>query len=448
MPVFRDENDLEVTAASSATVRALDRFGQALLGFSAKVDTIVAVADADPECPTAQCFAAQYHASAETADGMATARTYLARAESLTKLASPREKAMIKAAEHWCRNERSTAARVLEAVLDDHPADVVNAKWAQALHYDTGNAAGILRAPLKVAMRCDGNAYVHGMLAFGFEECHLIDQAEQSVKRAISLKRAEPWAHHAMAHINEARHTLEDGIGFMLEMSDTWTGLTSFMSTHNWWHICLFLIDLGRIDEVLEHFDKQVWARNHGCVQDQINAISLLYRLERIGVDVGDRWASVAKAAVENAGSQISVFLDFQFLYALARAGLPEAEPMAERITQRAETANPDERIAWRDVAAPIAPGILALAKRDFPMAVRQIAKARPSLQSIGGSHAQRELVALFYIDALRGAGEWSKVQQILSQRRRARPKTSWIKAQLSEAYSNLGLAQVIALNG
>lgn len=446
MPQFTDQHGLPVTASGEESVRVLDQFGDALLGFSTEANCIVGLADSDPDCPLAQAYAAQFFASGETATGMARAKPYLDRARMLAPAASQRERAIIEAAGHWCATERRRAAQILETVLDDHPADIVTAKWAQALHFDTGNAAGILRAPLKVAEACDGNAYLHGMLAFGYEECHLLDPAERSVHRALALRHDEPWAHHAMAHICEARNQLDRGLSFLTGVSDTWTGLTSFMTTHNWWHVCLFLIDLDRADEALAHFDRIVWAVDQTNVQDQINAISLLYRLERTGVDVGDRWSGIALRVQPNAQSQVSVFLDFQFLYALARADHPQAAGMMQRMILKAKTATEDERIAWEKVAVPAAPGIVALARGDYPTAMCQLGEARPWLQSIGGSHAQRELFSLFYIDALRGAGEWEKLQLILAQRHRARPRASWIREQLREAYQHLGLAEAVTV--
>ena len=65
------------------------------------------------------------------------------------------------------------------------------------------------------------------------------------------------------------------------------------MYTHNWWHLALFLIDLDRGDEALALYDARV-GRVEGFSEDQINAVSLLARLELRGVDVGDRWADVA----------------------------------------------------------------------------------------------------------------------------------------------------------
>lgn len=446
MPVYIDQHDLDVTASCDRSLRELERFGDALLGFSQDAECIVALADTDPDCPVAQAYAAQFFASADTRAGMRDAQKYLDRARTLAPTALPRERGIISAAEYWCASQRRSAAAVLEQVLDDHPTDIISAKWAQSLHFDTGNPAGILRAPLKVADACDANAYLHGMLAFGYEECHLLNEAERAVHRALGIRRSEPWAHHAMAHINEARNTMDDGIRFMMDVSDTWTGLTSFMTTHNWWHVCLFLIDLDRAGEALELYDRSVWGMNRGCVQDQINAISLLCRLERIGIDIGARWEDVAAHVERNSHDQVSVFLDLQFLYALARARPDEARKMQARMEDRAATIAGEERAPWQDVALPAAMGVIALADGDFAAAAHHLGLARPFLQSIGGSHAQRELLTLFYIDALRGAGQWERVQQILSQRHRARPRTSWIRNQLHDAYANLGLAEAIEL--
>lgn len=442
MPGFIDRNDLRVTASSAETVRRLDLFGHQLLAFSADAGSVIALADDDPECPLAQAYAAQIYASCDTTDLRAAARPYLARAQALAGAgaATAREQAVIHAAGLYCDMRRREGARVLEQVLDDAPADIISAKWAQAMHFDTGNAAGLLRAPLKAAAAQDGNAYLHGMLAFGYEECHMLDAAEHAVMRALALRRAEPWAHHAMAHVHEGRNSLDGGLAFMMEVSDTWQGLSSFMVTHNWWHVCLFLIDLDRGDEALALHDRQVWAHDRTSVQDQINAISLLYRLERTGLDVGDRWQTLAAAVLPNARAQVSLFLDMQFLYALARAGHPEADAMAGRIIARADTCAAEERPVWHDIGGALAPAILALARGDHGAAVPLFDRVRGRLAAIGGSHAQRDLVALFHIDALRGAGDWGRAQQALALRHLARPQGGWIARQLAEAHDRLSL--------
>ncbi len=444
MPAFVFDGDIEITAASQNSALQVEKFGEAIIGFSDQIVGIISAADDDDECPVAQAYAAMLYTSSDTNSGVETARKYLARARQVENAATPREKAIIAGAEAWCNRQQHDAALIFEQIAEDNPTDLLSAKWAQGLHFDCGNSAGILRAPLKVAKHCNSNPHLHGLLAFGYEECHMLDDAERSVQRSLKLDRTVAWSHHAMAHICEGRNALDEGLAFMQEHSDTWQGLTSFMSTHNWWHYCLLLLDLNRGNEVLQIYDNQIWGLNKGFVQDQINAISMLYRLERTGIDVGQkRWEDVACHVAPNADSQLSVFLDMQFLYALARTGRNDANQMVKRIADKAEMTSGSGELAWKGVAVYLAPAIVALADRDYITATKFFERALPSLQSIGGSHAQRDLVQLFYLDSLRGAQNWEKVQQLLAERYIGRPKTSWIRSQLGYAYEKLGLDEI-----
>lgn len=447
MPVFTTEDSLDITAASHASVDGVNTFSNALLAFKDEAGVILQVADSDPDCPLAQAYAAMFHASADTNEGFSAARGYLAQAKATASSATPREQAIIAAAKAACGRDLAKAAAIFEQVLEENPSDILSAKWAQGMHFECGNAPGILRAPLKVATQCDGNAHLHSMLAFGYEECHLLDQAEQSVHRALKLDRTAAWAHHAMAHICEGRNRLSEGLDFLDEYADTWVGLMPFMSTHNWWHRCLFLIDLNRGDEVWDVFHGQVWARDKAQAQVQINAISLLYRLERTGLAVKPEiWADIAAHVQPNAESQASVFLDLQYIYVLARADMPAAKAMLARIEAKAARVKTAGEVPWNKVAVIAAPAIVALANHDYGKAADLFALSRASMSAIGGSHAQRDLMTLFYLDALRGAGRWEKVQQLLVGRNLARPKTSWITTQLAEAYVKLGLGNAVRI--
>src|SRR5512140_2191642 len=97
------------------------------------------------------------------------------------------------------------------------------------------------------------------MLAFGYEQCHELEQAEAAARRAIAMRRKEPWAHHALAHVMLTQGRIAEGREFMDGVSDTWTGLNSFMVTHNWWHQALFALEAKDHDEVLRLYDTQVW---------------------------------------------------------------------------------------------------------------------------------------------------------------------------------------------
>ena len=93
------------------------------------------------------------------------------------------------------------------------------------------------------------------------------------------------------------------------------------MYTHNWWHAALFRLDMDDAAASLALFDTRVWGVRKTYVQDQVNAVSLLSRLELRGVDVGDRWTDVAAHVLPRIHDRQNAFLDLHYLYALARAG-------------------------------------------------------------------------------------------------------------------------------
>ena len=212
------------------------------------------------------------------------------------------------------------------------PRDLTRIKIAQYHEFNRGNAAGMLALAEHGRRAAPEIAYAHGMAAFGYEQCHLLDDAEAAAWKAVDLERKEPWAHHALAHVMLTQGRIEEGRQFLADVADTWTDLNSFMITHNWWHQALFFISLGRFDDALSTYDSQVWGVWKDYSQDQIGAVSLLARLELAGVDVGDRWRDVASYLAARTHDFVNPFLTLQYLYGLARAGRNEAETLMENL--------------------------------------------------------------------------------------------------------------------
>jgi hypothetical protein len=281
------------------------------------------------------------------------------------------------------------------------------------------------------------------MAAFGFEQCHLLREAEAAARRAIAMQRKEPWAHHALGHVMLTEGRLAEGLDFMRGVSDTWVGLNSFMVTHNWWHVALFLIDLGRDAEALEVYDRQVWGVAKDYSQDQIGAVSLLARFELAGIEVGDRWQDLAGYLARRLDDHVLPFLDLQYLYGLARAGRPEADSLLLRIEAFAPQAPPSTRAAWQQVCLPAARGLHAHARSDFAAALEGLGLALPRLVEIGGSHAQRDLFEQVYLDALlRHGGETALAgaQSILQRQLNGQPESLRLRRQAAAVHARLGL--------
>jgi len=371
------------------------------------------------------------------------ASKYLAAAERAAPLATRRERlnaAMLRA---WVDDDLARTLRLCDQISDAFPRDLVIVKTHQYFEFNRGNSPEMLRAVLKVATANADVPYVHGMTAFAYEQCHLLDEAESEARSALEMRRKEPWAQHALAHVLLTRGRIDEGARFLEEVTDTWTGLNSFMLTHIGWHLALFYLSQGRDQKVLELYDRQCWGIAKGYSQDQIGAVSLLARLEIAGIDVGPRWQDLADHLVARAHDTVLPFLTLQYLYGLARAGRPEADTLLDAVRRYAETAPSFTREAWRDVALPGCEGLYAYARGDYTTAWHHLVSSVPRMAEAGGSHAQRDLFEQILLDTAVKDGRLTAAQQMLELRRMADPNGVPVNTALAAVYARLGLREL-----
>ena len=132
------------------------------------------------------------------------------------------------------------------------------------------------------------------MHAFGLEEMGDYARAERLGREAIGIEPRDGWAQHAVAHVMEMQSRQRDGIAWMRDNAEAWTG-DSFFQVHNWWHLALFHYELGETDAALKLFDDQIYGTHSTLALNMLDASALLWRLHLQGVDVGDRWAAACR---------------------------------------------------------------------------------------------------------------------------------------------------------
>ena len=444
-PHVADSLGNPLTLDDAASLPWVDDFVMGFISTEARAVNLLALAGTDAS-PIVQAYCATLHLFAESREAAANARPFLEKARAGAARTTPREQRYIAAIEAWADGDIARAIALHTEQAREHPRDLVSVKLGQYHCFNTGDCPGMLRLALAALPSAAEVPYVHGMAAFGYEQCHLMREAEASARRAIAMCRKEPWAHHALAHVMLTEGRLAEGLAFMESVSDTWTGLNSFMVTHNWWHVALFLIDLGRDAEALAVYDAHAWGVVKDYSQDQIGAVSLLARLELAGIDVGTRWDDVAGYLLQRQADHVLPFLDLQYLYGLARAGRPEADVLLRNIEAFAPGAPPSTRAAWQRVCVPAAHGLVAHARGDFAATIEALGVALPRLIDIGGSHAQRDLFEQVYLDALVRTGTKSALaaaQGILQQQRNGQPESLRLRRQTAAVYARLGLDQI-----
>ncbi|MDB5942728.1 MAG: hypothetical protein JWQ13_2294 [Ramlibacter sp.] len=431
-----------VTLQHAGSQAGVGDFVDGFISSQARVGNILETAAVD-EAPLVQAYAAALHMFAEARSASASARPFIERALASPLTPTRRELGFVHAVKAWVDGDVLQSVNRLEQHVRDFPRDLVALKLAHYHLFNLGDSPGMLRVALAALAHAADVPYLHGMLAFAWEQCHLLEQAEAAARRAIAMERTEPWAHHALAHVMLTQGRIHEGHRFLSEVSDSWVGLNSFMVTHNWWHQALFALELERHAEALSLYDEQVWGVAKDYTQDQVNAVSLLARLELAGADVGDRWQDLADHLLQRTGDQVLPFLDMQYLYGLARAGRMQADQLLHNIEAHAAQAPPALQHAWQRVCVPACHGMLAHARGDWQGAIDGLGEALPRLTEIGGSHAQRDLFSQLHIDALIRSGNLAGAQHLLQPQLRGQPESLRLKRQAAGVYRGLGLGQI-----
>ncbi|MES2057178.1 MAG: tetratricopeptide repeat protein [Pseudomonadota bacterium] len=429
-----------VTGTDATAVAVIDDFVGGLIAYDVRAVNLLKQVDAMPDVPLVQTYAGFLHLLAETQDAVSAARPFVAAAKRTADHATPRERQLIAALEAWVAGDIDATTGILDDVLRDHPRDLATLKLLHYHQFNRGDFPAMLRVAIRSAGVDPALPYVLGMLAFAYEQLHLLRDAEDAARRALAIVPDDPWAQHALAHVTLTEGRIDEGVALLEGWAGGWVTLNSFMLTHLWWHLALFYLSQGREVDAFRAYDDHVWAAAKDYSQDQIGAVSLLARLELAGSDVGARWTDLAGYLAARAEDVVQPFLSVQYLYGLARAERPEADRLMVAIEAVAVNGPAHSRAVWHDVAVPLARGLLAHARGRHEDAASALTAALPHIVRLGGSHAQRDLFEQILLDATIRSGELILAQQMLELRRAHDPDGVALNRLLATVYRALDL--------
>ncbi|BDA72756.1 hypothetical protein CAL7716_069220 [Calothrix sp. PCC 7716] len=401
--MLKDAQGLEVSTDSYEAVDAISSFTNQALSYGKEaLNAVKTGLLSDPTCAILHAYAAAYFLSQENEQARKQAICYLQAAIKHSGNITEREKLYIKAISAWAIKKIDVAIALHETITDKYPCDLVSVQQGQYHYFYLGDKKKLLNIAQKVLPQNKDNHFLYGMLAFGLEQCHQLEQAEAMGRAATKINRNDPWAHHAVAHVMETQARIDEGIAWMEGLADTWADCNSMLYTHNWWHIALYYIERGNYLHVLKLYDTYIWGRaRKDSPKDQVGAISLLLRLELRGVDVSEYWHSLAIYLLPRLHEHALPFQDLHYIYALARAGYTDwANEMRLSMYQHALSLPSYIRRQWLEVAIPAARGLVAYANGEYLNTVIDFKPVLPRLYEIGGSHAQRQLFKQVYQDA------------------------------------------------
>ncbi|MCP4381538.1 MAG: tetratricopeptide repeat protein [Hyphomicrobiales bacterium] len=409
--MHRDAQGLPISTASSEAAVAFDHLIAGFLTHRADTpDRLSALLETDPDFALAHCMQGYFAMQAFKQDVVPVAIGAAETARSLAADATQRERSHIAALTAWAEGALDQALSLWESILRTHPHDVVAVRLAHFVNFWLGRPLDMVASVDRVipawSEDMPGCAPMLACHSFAHEEAGNYQVAESSGRRAIELAPGDLWAAHAVAHVMESQGRRGEGIDWLTALAPNWEGSHN-LQHHLWWHCALFKLEHGDHAAVLDLYDTRfrdlaapLTVASPDVYIDVQNAAAMLFRLQRLGVDVGSRWEELADKAEARIGDCLCAFTLPHWLMALTETGrIAAAERMIEAMRAFANGRGTVARIV-RDSALPIAEAQLAYVAGRHAEAIDLMRPVLGGMSQLGGSHAQQDVLEQLFVDA------------------------------------------------
>ncbi|MGH7094458.1 MAG: hypothetical protein ACREFB_13105 [Stellaceae bacterium] len=425
--MIRDERGLPLSTDSAEAAALFDRSVEHFLKYRADVMRVAGqMLAADPEFVMGHCFRGYMLLAAANPAHRATIAAELAAAEAGVGAVSARERRHVAAFAAWAAGRLDTAFAIWSELLDADPTDLLALRISDTSMFRFGQTARILEQADRVAPgwspELPGYDCFQCVWAFAHEEAGDTSGAEPVIDAAYDADPTNYFTHHVKAHVMEMECRPREGRDWLARQIPRWS-LGNQIVHHLWWHRALMEFDLGEQDAVLASYDANIRNFDDPLTKtipdhyvDLQNAPALLWRLERMGVAVGDRWNELADKAVARIGEIGHPLLVPHLMMALAATGRTEAAGrFLAALRERAAGAAPWVAPTIAEAILPACEAVLAHRSGDFARVVELLAPRREQLRLLGGSNAQRDLFTQVLIDAAMKAGRREIVGEMIA---------------------------------
>lgn len=392
-------NDAQGHSLSGANAAAADFIDEAVRAFTLNYGDLNASLDAaqaqSPQCKMAGLLRAWVPVLSNDPAQLASAVPALQQMSSDGM--NERENAHLAALQLAADGRWPSVVASLDRHLMSYPHDLAAHQIAMRFDGYQGRfprEAG--RAARALPFWCDtqpGYAIMLSFYGFGLEESGDYARAEDIARRAAELEPYGYWPHHTVSHVLEMTGRPQAGVAWMESRESFWSSPQHTNRVHFWWHKALFHLELGQFDTALALYDKEIAATLRPVGNSLCNPTSLLWRLETLGCDAGQRWQPLFELWQERANGKTSPFNDIHAAMTALRAGHIAAYEslllaMRETCVQGGELAP-----AYRELAVPAVEAIAQFIDGNYGAAVARLLAVRADLWRMGGSIAQRDLL-------------------------------------------------------
>ncbi len=423
-----DKRGNPVSYGSQEAVDRLDRACDLLHAYQAdplvEADAIIAE---HPDFALAHAFRAGLFATATDKMFEAQAKKSLRAAETFAARANERERLHIGAVRAWLDGDWETAADRWGRASIEFPRDLLALQFAHVSDFFLGHSHMLRDRVARVLPRwtrnVPGYGFVRGMYAFGLEESGEYGVAEEHGREAIALNAQDGWAVHAVAHVMEMQGRADEGAKFLAAGADGWAP-NSLFAYHIWWHKALFHIDATEAAGALRLYDEKIAAGGFGQALELLDGSALLWRLQLIGHDVGDRWNDLADKWETRVDHAYYAFNDANAMMAFAGAGRVDAQARLIAAAKRAAQGRGTNAMMSREVGVAACEGFAAFGRGDYRQAIELLLPVRGKANRFGGSHAQRDMFSWTLTEAAIRHGDRALAQAMAAERLSWKPES------------------------
>ena len=364
-------------------------------------------------------------------------------AEKREAMMNDRERGYLAAAQAWINGDFFGAMQKWEAVLIAYPLDLLALNLLQQTSLLLGDVVSIRDVVARVFTLWDegvpGYEYVLGFYSFGLEENRDFHLAEEMGRQSLAIRPDNPWAVHAVSHVMEMKGRQRGGIRFMREHEPRWG--TSNFANHLWWHTSLFHLDIEEADGVLGIYDAHLNSEGKaGDKYEELDAAALLWRLNLVGADVGDRWNHLATKWEPAATDTLYAFNDVHAMMAFVAANRTDAQEQLLSANERYVENASDANVAMsREIGLPFCLAIQEFQAENYGACVDKLLPVRYMTHRLGGSFAQRDVIGWTLLEASLRAKRYDLALGLANERAALKPTSAQNWRAVSRAFRGLG---------
>ncbi|XP_076946597.1 uncharacterized protein LOC143618180 isoform X2 [Bidens hawaiensis] len=333
-------------------------------------------------------------------------------------------------------------------LLNDFPKDLVSLKRAQVLCFYMGRPDLSLQLVQQVLASNHGQHFVYGMLAFPLLELGRMPDAEKAARTGLQINNQDPWSQHALCHVFQYLCRFKEAVEFMEECSNSWTPLSSFMNTHNWWHVALcYLEGNAPFERVRDIYENRIWKEldrsDATPAEVYLNAVGLLLRVHVRGKIhfFEEHLKMLAGYLADRAFWHLEWHLDLLILWALACTGKSsEAQDLLNGLKLKVSKMN-QKKAKLMQKGLTLAEAVYGYGRGDFSRALELLGTDfdAEGCKMVGGSGEQLDVFNEVWYVMLLDAGDAEKAIQVIEKQLKKRDGVPFLWRLLERGYSMLG---------